>query len=83
MMNSYRSQRDGLESRIKTWASFLAYPVAIYRVGIYEWQLLCTATVKDCLEYLSGKVRRREPLRDQDVTCLTDNRWDAIPWSKL
>lgn len=79
----HRAQQDGLYYKLKTWAQYLGYPFAIIRIYNYERQLFCTTAVEECVLNLHGKVRRGDPINEQDFVYLKNNLWDGVPWSKL
>lgn len=62
---------------------YLGYPIAIVQIVRAEREMMHTARIRKELEDLYHLVQQGETLYDEDVRCVSKERFDKVPWQKL
>jgi len=59
------------------------YPIAIYQISLNERRITEAATFKNDVAQLLDDVNKGRELREESIACLSEERWNKIPWDIL
>lgn len=62
---------------------WFAYPIAIFHISRHEKRISDILILLDGLENLSWQVEQSKELLHDEIPCLSDAKWDGIPWRLL
>ncbi|KAN0069442.1 hypothetical protein V8E54_012457 [Elaphomyces granulatus] len=67
-----------------TWIlQWFLYPTAIYQISLNERGITKAATFKNDIAQLLDDVNKGRDLREESIACLSEERWNKIPWGIL
>ncbi|OCL07269.1 hypothetical protein AOQ84DRAFT_377842 [Glonium stellatum] len=62
---------------------WFAYPIAFFHISRHEKRISDISILGDGLEDISWQVEQSKELPHDKITCLSDAKWDGIPWHLL